>query len=201
MADLNNNNIASSTKIVGGDELSFADVDSDNRLLVAAKVDAEVDVAYEYQYLLNGASKSQTVNGSGTPVLFYYAPGAGEIVFVDALSFLLEDSGTLNSNEYGNISGGLTNGVLIGFQSNGVLQVYTNLQTNLDVAMFLAGNRVLPSSGAGFLNTNDVIFGERGFNRPITLRGDDGDFFAVQIRDNLSGIDNQVAGIHFWRKL
>lgn len=201
MADLNNNNIASSSKIVGGNETNFADVDSDNRLLVTAKIDAEVDVAYEYKYLLNGANKNQAVNGSGSPVLFTYSPGAGEVIFVDSLSFILEDPGTLNSGEYGNISGGLTNGVLIGFQSNGVLQIYTNLQTNIDVAMFLAGNRVVPSSGAGFLNTNDVIFGERNFNRPIILRGDDGDFFAVQIRDNLSGIDNQVAGIHFWRKL
>lgn len=199
MADLNNSNIAQPTKLFGANESNGADVDSDGRLLVAAKVDAEVDVYYTMERLLNGGSDNQAVNGSGTPQAFLFSPSPGEIAFVDRLNFFMNDTGTTTITEYGNISG-LSNGVLIAYQSLGVLYTLFNMQNNMDITIMFGENLGLPSSGGAFLNSNDSVIGTCGFQRPITLNGDDGDFFGMQIRDNLSGLDYQKASVLAWRK-
>jgi hypothetical protein len=146
--------------------------------------------------LLNGASKSLSVNGASTPVTFSYSPGEGNIVQVISLSILLKDEGDTSFNKFGAISA-LTNGLLIQYSVDGVEKTLVTLKDNADIANAFPHNQHFGNSAVlellgivnaqGFGKTNNVFKGELKLNTPVILK--DTDYISAVVQDNLSNID------------
>jgi len=159
-------------------------------------------------YLLNGASAAMNVSGSlGSPQSFMYAPSVGQVSYLTTVKFLLVDSGTMDPGDFGSITAGLTNGVVVEIRSQGVTYTYCTLRTNLDITLLLAGGgsgTTAPiflglGTTSGFLETSDVVLSGKGFSPPIPLVGSSGDYVKFIVRDNLTALDNFLSSIDYYR--
>lgn len=155
--------------------------------------------ALEYQDapLVNGAARSMVVNASGTPQTFKYQPDPGEIWYVERLKMLINDSGANNIDDFGAITGGLTNGVQVLTSIGGTEYEETNLKDNADIVLVFDG--IGQPTSSGFLDSADAFYGTLVFGTPIKLVGDDNDFIAFRIRDNLTGLEHFLANARTWR--
>ncbi len=144
------------------------------------------DYSYEVKQLLDGSSKEMDVNGSGTPDVFSYT--ASGVEYVDKVTMLLQDPGSMDVRDFGSISGGLSNGLLIEYQSVGSIIQFANLEDNGDIATTFSNfwAPVNGEDGLGFLDDEDTIVASYIFPQPIELES--GDFFRATVRDNLNGI-------------
>jgi hypothetical protein len=153
---------------------------------------------YACNRLRNGGSDSMAVNGSVTPVNFDWAPASGETWYIETIGLFLQDNGTTLPTNFGSISGGLTNGVDVIIRSNGVEYTFTNLKTNIDLAMCFRDNYYVPGT-SGLFESADIVCSETLFKQPVKLSEATGDFVRFRIRDNLTGLDQFRAGTRVWR--
>lgn len=183
---------------------------SSDRLKVAGTVSgipADNSVFFT-TYLLNGASAAMNVSGTlGSPQSFTYAPSAGQVSYLTTVKFLLIDSGTMDPGDFGSITSGLANGVVIEIKSQGVIYTYCTLRTNLDITLLLAGGGGGTSTPiflglgttSGFLETSDVVMSGKSFSPPIPLVGSSGDYVRFMVRDNLTTLDNFLSSVDYYR--
>lgn len=159
-----------------------------------------IQISPEVQFLRDvGGSYDQNIDGSVTPVEFYWGPPAGEVWFVDSIALIIDDTGNANATNYGARSG-LANGVLVTQLINAATFDIVNLQNNGDIVLsFNFG--IGKFDGGGFLNFSKGFGAQMIFSSPITLHGDDGDRIIMIIRDNLSGLSTQRASAQTWRVL
>lgn len=156
-----------------------------------------VNVIYACQRLLNSGSASMAVNGSVTPVNFDFIPASGETWYVETIGLFLQDNGTTSPTNFGSLAT-LTNGVDVLIRSNGVEYNYTNLKTNIDIAMCFRDNYFVPGT-VGLFETNDIAISEVIFKQPMILQNSTSDYVRFRIRDNLTGLDQFRAGCRVWR--
>ena len=162
------------------------------------------DVMYKDTRLLDGSNKSMNVDGSSTAVDFQFAPGAGEVWYVEAITFFIVDPGTADYSDFGSITGSLTNGLQLNIKSKGTVYQQTNLQDNADIVQcFGQGSGILGQGdgGLGFLNEDDLYFGTMRFMNPIKLDGDQGDYVEFKVRDNLTALTDLQTSVHVWRTI
>lgn len=134
------------------------------------------NLAWEFPTLLNGAVENMGVDGSVVNQIFSFAPVASQIVYVKDLNMYLADIGALVFDKFGS-STVLTNGLLIEFQTNGILRTISNLFRNPDIsACFHHGGS---SSGVTYQ-------GKMEFGSLVRLDGDQSDFIRATVRDDLS---------------
>ena len=133
-------------------------------------------------------------NYSATPTNFFAAPPAGTRYKVYELKILIAANGALNMIDYGQIGGGLTNGITIQFNVNGVLysggvKVFQNWGwagiTNINVTTF-AGTRQTLEAKVNFPE-------EYGYH--LMLDGDQGDFYQLRLNDDFSTLIGHQAWI------
>jgi hypothetical protein len=156
--------------------------------------------------LANSGSKSMTVNGATTPVVFSYSPGAGVSSEIHKISCILKQSSGDNT-AFTNFAAGsaLTNGVLIQCTVNGTATTMCTLKDNSDLCNMFSVNQF--GSGAilsilsvvtpeGFGGTNNCFVGVMEFLQPFILTGSD--TLTVTVQDNLSSVgllNMSVAGV------
>lgn len=189
----------------GTDKVTVTTNGSRKELDVSASISNNADL-FDYIYLdnrlLNGGSKDMDVNGSSTAVNFDTAPGSGVEWEVESLTLLLVDPGTMDPGDFGSISNGLSNGLVIKVRSKGTEYTITTLTDNVDIGLtFTHGGPETGSSTSGFLNEADIFIGLMKFDKRIILRGDDSDYIRVTVQDNLSGIDNLSMNAHIRIKI
>lgn len=145
---------------------------------------------YQIGWLLNGASPNLNVDGSAVNVNFSFAPAAATVFFVESLTVYIEDVGTPDQIDFGNLAT-LANGLLIRNQINAVTYDINTIVDNMGLTTTFSNYGLIPSNaaGAGFLNHNDIFVGMLEFKNPIPLNGTNGDFIRVIVRDNLTAID------------
>ena len=148
----------------------------------------------------NGGNVDMEVNGSGTPQVFTAGPPAGQIWYVTRIGITMNDSGTSDDNDFGSITNGLTNGVLIEFTIDSTDYEYFNLINNRDIIGTLIDTN-FGGGNSGFVDNDNVFAGKAQFEPHITLNGDDGDEFKVTIRDNLTGLDHFHMNLRYWREI
>lgn len=158
------------------------------------------NIIYKCVRLLNGSSESLAVNGSVTPVNFDFTPASGETWYIETIGFFLQDNGTTSPTNFGSISGGLTNGVDVIIKSKGVEYTFTNLKTNIDLAMCFRDNYFVPGT-AGLFETNDIAISETILRNPVVLQNSTSDFIRFRIQDNLTSLDQFRAGTRIWRTI
>ena len=171
------------------------------------KIDPSLPIANNIHYrsepLLNGSSPNMNVDGSGGDIVFTIAPAVGETWYAKSLSLQIEDGGQANIGKFGNINGGLVNGLLIQQRVNGLTTTLKNLQFNEQIVMhFTVGGVVTGNVGIisamGFFQGHFSFDGE---NAPMTLRGDNGDKIDITVRDDISEVNLLRLALTWWRSL
>jgi len=92
----------------------------------------------QVKFLLDGTTKNMNVDGSSTPVVYEFTPGAGEVFQIGSICFYMGQAGGLASDKFENISA-LTTGLLIEIQADGELRTFANLQSNADLGVIFFG--------------------------------------------------------------
>jgi len=183
-------------QITGGDGLYKATVDSLNRLSVNANVQFP-EAEYQIVNVLNAGSKTMNVNGTlGAPVNFLFTP-AGQTFYLETLSIFLSDNANFSPTGFGAIAA-LTNGILVEYQSKGVLYTLCTIRDNADIFnVFSEPN--FSQSIAGLLSTAAYLTGNRKLQQRIALDPAFGDFVRVRVRDNLTGLTALSMRVSAWR--
>jgi hypothetical protein len=171
------------------------DIEGDKVKIEAAPGDK---VIYSQIHLLNGGSDDMAVNGATTNVVFSAGPSSGQIWYVEKILLHIEDSGNNLPGNFGAISGGLTNGVLVQQRISSTDYDYTNLQDNSDIVEAFSDNYLRGQSTA-FLNSSTYFSGISKMIIPITLDGDNGDLIKTTVRDNLTGLNTFHFSLEYYR--
>lgn len=150
----------------------------------------------KWSYLLNGSSKDLNVDGSSTTQNFTFTPSSDCDII--SMNLLLTDVGTLEATDFGSISGPLTNGCNLQVKSLGNLYDLINLETNMDLVLFLQ-DIILPS-GTSILD-EDGIVGTVNISNKLYLTTSTSDFIRLQIRDDLRGLEHFRFAIKYLERI
>ncbi len=143
-----------------------------------------------YRYLRSSAGTENAIGDYSTTETFFLQPAADEDFAMVRMLVQVRDAGALSAADYGNINGGLTNGVTAHIV-NGSNATETNLtevpiQTNADW-----GRQCYDSVDASFGAGNNFILVRWTFEKAgkqIALRGAQGDRLEVRFADDLSDL-------------
>lgn len=152
--------------------------------------------------LLNGTgTKEMDVDGDPTAKEFYWQPSTG-VYYINSIQFLIQDPGSSDVDDFGSISGGLSNGLLIEVKSNGVEYELANLKDNGDIVMCFIGNTGFSGDDStGFLDSADTFFGQ--WNSPqgvwSVIDSSQGDFVKATVRDDIRNLSFLRMSAVRWR--
>lgn len=136
-----------------------------------------------------GGSRAGNVDGSVTPVVLKLAPGAGEVFVITRLFVTIADSGTFNTSTYGALA---TLGTGLDFAIHDGVGVVVDLLNGESIKQHrdwdtAGGSTFLAVFGGGDpYVTVSWSFLDNG--NPLRLVGDDGQYLAVTINDDLTGL-------------
>ena len=140
--------------------------------------------SYRKPYMLNGGSPDMNVDGSITPVDFsYIVSGLFDAKWFRNFFDLQDGTQNFQPDNFGAISGGLTNGVDIITLREGVETIIENWKTNMDVAM-TCYDFTSPFKAGAYVGRWTIA---SDIGNPITLFPDDG--IIIRINDNLTSLD------------
>jgi len=138
------------------------------------------------------------VDGSVTPVVFTVGPGAGEEWCAIRLGLQIEDGHNSDIGKFGNIGGGLTNGLLIENVVNGHDHSFKNLKFNEQILMHFTEGSVV-TGDVGIIKSTGFFQGHFNYDGPpFTMSGDAGDMLRVTVRDDLSAINLLRMALTWW---
>ena len=159
------------------------------------------NVIYIPEFVRNGSNRSMDVNGSGTAQEFEWVVPASETWYLSALVFMIIDNGSMDRTDFGSISGGIDDGLLIEIRTQGTTYTYANLEDNTDIIHAFPYAQKTPDGvgeeGLGFMDEDDMYHALAKFKVPITLVT--GDFVRVTVRDNLTGLDELTLSLEKYR--
>ena len=146
------------------------------------------------RYLDTNGDGTGTKNANGdysvTPGRFYIQPPAGVIYLLDELLIHLVDTGAFAASDYGNIAGGLTNGVQLFAKRNGVT-IFDLLDgvTIMNNGQFghISADMSFPNwaSSGGSIT---VGFKTSAYGLQFPLNGDTADSLEAILTDDLTGL-------------
>ena len=138
------------------------------------------------EYLTNGGSKEQSVDGSITPIVFSSTPvPANKIFLVARIMIYMEDSSNFSSTIFGGLASALANGWQMAWNGTPVANVVDN--KGLAVFMFdLTGDKL-------FGKDNQTMVGRFSFDKIVDgARGvsiEEGNVLSTIVNDDLTGLD------------
>lgn len=154
---------------------------------------------------LNGSNENLDVNGSSTTQNFLFGPPSGQVWYVEEVSIVILDPGTSDIDDFGSISGGLTNGLQLLAEISSTEYEIGNYQNNGTLSLGFANHAVFGQTtgegGAGWFDEDDAFMGVQKFRKPVCLNGTNGDQLIFRVRDNLNNIQRIKASAKAWRKL
>jgi hypothetical protein len=145
---------------------------------------------------------SQNVNGSVTPVKFLIKPPITEKYILKRLNIHAIDANWNNATFYG-ATGALLNGIRAYIEDDsGIIKEYTSnfkIKRSRDWALLAGTDAVsVGSAGADPLSVRWTF--ARGCS-DITLNGANSERFVMEIPDDLTGLDDQIAVIQGCRRV
>jgi len=132
------------------------------------------------------------VNGSVTEQRFVIKPNAGEVIRIHRLITYVQDTGTFDTDKWGN-GIVMVNGMKIELKQNGVVNDLTGINPIRTTGEFQAIQYDLDHKTFG--QGDEYIVSRFSFSKagqPIRLIGDNGDELVVVIRDDLSALTKQT---------
>jgi hypothetical protein len=144
--------------------------------------------SYFEQLLLDGATIDMAVDGSVTPVDYTYTVPTDQRIRVSRMVFSVEDGNAkFDAADFGQIGGGLSNGVEISnTPDGGSPDILTNWKNNRDMRhsmpFFQQQSEQIGQGGEyiGVWPISDILSGGKG------LYLNDGDTFTVTVQDDLT---------------
>lgn len=150
-------------------------------------LDKSYSIGTDVQHIVIDASGE--VGTLAAPISFKIQPPSGITYNLRQAVAVIEMDLAGDSSKFGDITGGLTNGVITRAKINGVTNTRTTIRTNLDLeddtAIDVKYNQRAPGGKFGVIITYD--FGSGGVYIP--LNGTNGDFFEVLIQDDISSLN------------
>lgn len=114
---------------------------------------------------------------------FQAAPGTR--IFIDAVNIAITDSGTFADSDYGNIVGGLTNGISTIVELNGIeiTNPAATINTNAELFGVDSQGQIIEYSA----NDRTLVSRFR-FLVPVVLNGNTDDKFILRLDDDMTGL-------------
>ena len=127
------------------------------------------------------------VDGSVTPVEFYFQAEPNRMVYINKLGFLVSDAGNTDFSNYGSLPGPLTNGITLYTIIDGVeIPLTPIIKKTADYFGIGALSQFVELSGSSRLA--NYTFSLFDYSEGIILNGDNGDILGLRINDNLTGL-------------
>jgi len=117
--------------------------------------------------------------------------------YIETIQIFLADNANFTTGGFGAL-GALTNGIVIEYQSKGILYTLDVLQTNGDLAMGFA-DHTQSQVVTALLATDAFFMGVTRFQNRIALDASFGDFIRARVRDNLTGLTTLNMRVKVWR--
>lgn len=147
-------------------------------------LDCPIDYPYTTSALLTREQINGNVNGSVTPVDFTIKPQTGQIWDIYEFTMYIESTGSADLTKFGDITNGLTNGILIR-KKDGTYENIFCAKNNGDLYFRCEETEFLEKPYYSFKAT--FKFPEQT-GVALRLNGNEGEFFEVLVRDNLSSL-------------
>lgn len=136
---------------------------------------------------------NMNANGSVTPQEFFFQAEANRYVQIDGISFSVSDAGNTSFDDYGSVSGPLTNGVtlytIIGGQEVPLTPI---IKRAADFFAIGASSQFVDLSGSSRL----AVYSFSLFDYSEGIQLNEGDIFGVRINDNLTGLALHEASLN-----
>ena len=149
---------------------------------------------FQTEYLRNDNSIEMDVDGT-TPVQFTYVVPNDFYFMAHRVCFFILDVGGVNADQFGGITGGLTNGCLLEVVRNNAVAKDlfggTPIKTNGDFSA-LGGVDVATLAGGKGVGIRWTFAKAAGF--PLRLHS--GDIFRLTVRDNLTALNRFRTMLH-----
>ena len=131
-------------------------------------------------------------NYAATPTDFYYQVPVGTVYAVAQILITISSSGSVNHGDYGNIAGGLTNGVKLIQVKNGVeTQLIGGLTVKKNYEYLAATDAALFTNFSGGAETIQFAFDSYSdLGAFIELNGNTSDKIIFRVNDNFSTLIN-----------
>lgn len=136
----------------------------------------------------DGSNTNFNADYSVTDELAIIQAPAGLLIRVDTIQISITDNGVFDPTEYGNLVGGLTNGILTEVILNGVTVVNPNQTINNNAELFTTDSQAQIVEYAGGGGGDRQIISRFNFNSPIVLNGDTLDRIQLRLSDNFTGL-------------
>lgn len=134
-----------------------------------------------------GGDNDMTVDGSITPVDFYYQPGPNERSILYEFTIQIGDAGNTTEDDYGSISGPLANGIQFYSVIDGIETPLGSPVTHA-AQYFARGASVAFTELSGNKRVADYSFSFFGISDGVILDGRTSDKYLARINDNLSSL-------------
>ena len=137
---------------------------------------------------VSSSSADMDVNGSGTNVVFEGGPSVtDEIWYLTRISVALDDTGNSARDDFGAITGGLTNGLLLQMDLDSTTYNINNITNNSELIQSFENS--FRGQSTAFINDANYLSAIAIFSIPIILKQSTSDKVKVTVRDNLTGLD------------
>jgi hypothetical protein len=165
------------------------DILSDGKLSVQATISAS-GVGVLYADLLNGSSRNMNVNGSVTPVVFSWSPGASYDVEGSSLNLVIEEPTISFGDSFFGVTL-LTNGLLIEAKAQDRVYNIANFKRTREVVQFTSSGGFELYSATPDLAKVLIGLGGIKFMKAGTYATPD--YVRITVRDNISGLNHVSA--------
>lgn len=132
-----------------------------------------------------GATTNFNADYSVTSQDAFIQASPGLIVKIIQVNIAITDSGTFADDDYGNIVGGLTNGILTEVELNGVIFTNTAATINTNAELFSVDSdaQIVEYSSNDRTLVSSFVLGT-----PIILNGNTDDKFRLVLQDDMTGL-------------
>lgn len=163
-----------------------------NVLTLDRRVDNDHPIGTTVQKAIQNMIEVGTI---AAPISYQIAPLSGEIWHLTKISIAMGHTSAGDLGTFGNIAGGLTNGVLLRHYdgTTGHFTTFTNWKTNGDIDVDTGGVKFpVRSGGGGTYGTSSIgLFSDAG--AIVYLDGTAGDYIEILVQDDLSSLSLFIA--------
>lgn len=172
-----------------------------DRLKVDANISAgpivpNQSVVSSIDFLVNGSNKSMDVNGSSTAVVFQLEVPVGQTWYITELRMFLADGEIKKRNEFGAINQ-LINGFLVEYEISSNDYQHSNSQNNVDLSLTFPSYQDNGNQNNNLAADKDSFYGRDDLQVPVCLQA--GDKIKATVRDDLTGLDELVMSVQYYR--